>query len=85
MDAHLFGGGSSAADAIEQVERYVAAIKAVGGFGSIDWHVRTSIPANREFRPWGEAYVAILEQLAADPQLWVTSLDEIAAWVASRA
>ena len=85
MDANLFQGGASVADAIQQVERYLAAIKAVGGFGSIDWHVRSSIPANREFRPWGEAYLAILERLAADPELWVTSLDEIAAWVASRA
>ena len=85
MDANLFQGGASVADAIQQVERYLAAIKAVGGFGSIDWHVRSSIPANREFRPWGEAYLAILERLAADPELWVTSLDEIAARVASRA
>jgi hypothetical protein len=85
MDGNLFYGGSSVADAIRQVERYLAAIKAVGGFGSIDWHVRASIPANREFRPWGEAYMAILEQLAADPEVWVTSLDEVAAWVESRA
>jgi hypothetical protein len=85
MDGTLFYGGSSVADAIQQVERYLAAIKAVGGFGSIDWHVRSSIPANREFRPWGEAYLAILARLAADPQLWVTSLDEVAAWVESRA
>ena len=85
MDGNLFYGGSSVTDAVEQVERYLAAIKAVGGFGSIDWHVRSSIPANSEFRPWGEAYLAILERLAADPELWVTSLDEVAAWVESRA
>ena len=85
MDGNLFYGGSSVADAVEQVDRHVSAIKAVGGFGSIDWHVRASVPANREFRSWGEAYLAILERLAADPELWVTSLDEVASWVESRA
>lgn len=85
MDGNLFYGGSSVADAIQQVDRSLAAIKGVGGFGSIDWHVRSSIPANPEFRPWGKAYLAILERLAADPELWVTSLDEVAAWVESRA
>jgi hypothetical protein len=85
MDGNLFYGGSSVADAVQQVERYLEAIKAVGGFGSIDWHVRSSIPANPEFHTWGEAYLAILALLAADPELWVTSLDEVAAWVESRA
>lgn len=79
MDGHLFYAGSSVDHALAELDRYLAAVKDCGGFGAIDWHVRTSIPANREFRHWGEAYLAILDHLAADDELWVTSLDEVAA------
>ncbi len=70
--------------AVQELQRYVHTIKRLGGLGVIDWHVRTSYPGNSEFRDWGRAYLEIIELLAADRDLWVTNLSEIAAWVSQR-
>jgi hypothetical protein len=84
MDGNLFYRGSTPEEAVERVAAYLRRIKEYGGLGVIDWHVRTSLPANREFRDWGTAYLAILDLLAADRELWVADLGEIGRWVEAR-
>jgi hypothetical protein len=84
MDGNLFYSGSAPDAAVKRVADYVAQLKKYGGLGVIDWHVRTSIPANREFRDWGTAYLAILDLLAADRELWVANLGEIERRVRTR-
>jgi hypothetical protein len=84
MDGNLFYRGSTPKAAVERVATYLRRIKEYGGLGVIDWHVRTSVPANREFRDWGAAYLGILDLLAADPDLWVAGLGEIDRWLETR-
>jgi hypothetical protein len=84
MDGNLFYRGSTPEAAVKRVADYVAQLKKYGGLGVIDWHVRTSIPANRESRDWGKAYLGILDLLAADRELWVANLGEIERQVRTR-
>ncbi len=84
MDGTLFRAGRGREAAVAEAMALIDEVIAVGGFGTLDWHVRTSLPLNREFRPWGEAYVAVLDRLAADDRVWVTSLDAAARWVQER-
>ncbi len=81
MDGNLFYRPIEVDAAIEQIVTGIQQIKACGGFGSIDWHVRTSFPGNPEFRNWGECYVRLLERLAREPDIWVTSLEDIHEWL----
>jgi len=83
MDGNLFYESNDIDAAVETVEGLVDRIAATGGMGSIDWHIQTSHPVNRTFRPWGIAYQEILRSLAARNDLWVTSLGAIADWVAT--
>ena len=84
MDGTLFRGGRSVEVAVAEAGGLIDEVVATGGFGALDWHVRTSLPLNREFRAWGETYVALLDRLAADDRVWVTSLDAAARWVEER-
>lgn len=81
MDGNLFYRPIEIDAALNQIADAVAIIKACGGIGSVDWHVRTSFPGNPEFRNWGEAYVRLLEMLAFDREIWVTSLEEVNQWM----
>jgi hypothetical protein len=49
------------------------------GVAAIDWHEYTSFPASKRYRRWGEAYLALLDHLAADPAIAVQSFDELVA------
>jgi hypothetical protein len=84
MDGNLFYRRTDVESAAHQVQQYVEAIKRLGGVGVIDWHVRTSYPGNVAFRDWSLAYLEIIRSLAADHELWVTNLGEIADWVSLR-
>jgi hypothetical protein len=85
MDGNLFyQRDRTVHSAVEEIARTVATIKQLGGLGAIDWHVRMAYPGNREYANWGRAYQAIIQALAADPELWVTNLGEIANWVTQR-
>lgn len=84
MDGTLFRSGWSSEQAAAEVGQLIETVVGVGGFGALDWHVRTSLPLNREFRDWGETYLATLDRLAADDRIWVTSLDAAATWVTER-
>lgn len=81
MDGNLFYRPVEVDDAVKQIADAVSIIKTCGGMGSLDWHVRTSFPGNPEFRSWGEAYVRLLELLASDSEIWVTSLEDIHRWL----
>ena len=85
MDGNLLYGSDDVDAAVAQVARVVDTIRAVGGVGSIDWHIQASVPRTPEYRHWGVAYQEILALLAGDPDLWVTSHREIARWSAGRA
>jgi len=95
MDAALFGDRAAKTTAasgeawrtehaVATVSQLIDTVIGVGGFGAIDWHVRTSLPLNREFRPWGKTYLAILDRLAADDRIWVTGLDAAWEWIGER-
>lgn len=84
MDASLFRGPHVPADPASAVDRVIDEVVAVGGFGALDWHVRSSLPRNREFSLWGATYLSVLDRLAADRRIWVTSLDTAARWVIDR-
>jgi hypothetical protein len=84
MDASLFVGSGASADPVAAATRVIDEVVAVGGFGTLDWHVRSSLPRNREFNAWGATYLTLLDRLAADPRIWVTGLDAAAQWVADR-
>jgi hypothetical protein len=85
MDGNLFYLSNDIDAAVDAVGRMIDRIVEVGGLGVIDWHIQTSFPANREFRAWGIAYQEILSRLAGRSEVWVTSLEAIAEWVARRA
>jgi hypothetical protein len=57
-------------------------LKRFEGVAAIDWHEYTSFPASKRYRRWGEAYLALLDQLAADPEIAVQTFDELVAGVA---
>ena len=84
MDGNLFYGSDDVGAAVRTVAEQVDQIVSVGGFGSIDWHIQASVPRSVEFRPWGVAYGEILAMLAARDDVWVTSLEEVHAWVERR-
>ena len=84
MDGNLFYQQTSIKVALARVKSYVDVIRRLGGLGVIDWHVRTSFPKNTRFRDWGKAYLLIMEYLASNSDIWVTSLEDISAWLRSR-
>ena len=84
MDGNLFYSPLPVDVAVETIMTQVKVIKQFGGVGIIDWHVRTSVPLNKEYENWGKAYVATLESLAQDSEIWVTSVKDIADWIKVR-
>jgi len=84
LDSALMQRVPDEGPASDELGRVVAAVKASGGLGVLDWHVRASAPANREFRAWGETYLRTLEAIAGDDELWVTDLARITQWVEGR-
>jgi hypothetical protein len=80
MDAALLGDGATADEAVEALWGSIGEVRAVGGLGVLDWHVRMSYPANRRYRSCGEAYLGTLDRLAGADDLWVTDLGTIERW-----
>lgn len=85
MDGNLFYESRDVEAGVATVARTVDEITASGGVGSIDWHLQTSVPCTPEYWHWGEAYLAILEDLASRRDLWVTSHAEVERWWTARA
>ena len=84
MDSCLFHNRESVDEAFKNLKKYLKIIKSYQGIGVVDWHVRTSYPKNRAYRTWGQTYLKMLEYLAGDREIWVTSLENIYDWVKSR-
>lgn len=78
MDGNLFKRTKDVDVALAEFEKYLDEVERVGGVGMIDWHTRTSYPANKQYHNWGVGYVKILELLATRKNAWVTSAVEIA-------
>lgn len=74
MDGAIFyRPGATAADGIATADAWIDRLVEAGGCGAIDWHLRTSYPANRQFAEWGRAYIGILDALARRHDVHVTS------------
>ncbi|MEI8334575.1 MAG: hypothetical protein WCH74_12115 [Chloroflexota bacterium] len=85
MDGNLFHASTDVDPAVAAVSDMIERIVDGGGIGTIDWHIQTSYPGNREFRVWAVAYQAILDMLAGRQDIWVTDLGAIERWVSCRA
>jgi hypothetical protein len=84
MDGNLFYQPTTVRSAVDRVGEFVTALKQAAGIASIDWHVRSSYPANTAYRSWGEAYLQILHVLASDDSVWVTTPENIVDWWTAR-
>ncbi|MCG8607993.1 hypothetical protein MJD09_23780 [bacterium] len=80
MDGNLFYQPVSVDEAVRTITEYVATIRRLEGVGVIDWHVRTSYPGNKEYAHWGEAYLAVLNYLSNQSDVWVTNLADLERW-----
>ncbi|MCA9257326.1 MAG: hypothetical protein KDA33_16885, partial [Phycisphaerales bacterium] len=78
MDGAVFyRPGATRADGIRVAAEWIDRLVDAGGCGAIDWHVRTSFPASRQFAEWGHAYLGILDLLAARSDVFVTSCADL--------
>lgn len=63
----------------DRLAALLAGLKRFEGVAAIDWHEYTSFPASKRYRRWGEAYLTLLDHLAADPAVAVQTFDELVA------
>ncbi|HET6226350.1 MAG TPA: hypothetical protein VFF27_08735 [Bacteroidia bacterium] len=84
MDGHVFYKHEDVEKGFKEITEAVSRIKKCGGLGAIDWHVRTSFPKNVKYKNWGTLYVKILNYLAQDNEIWVTSCNEVMNWFKER-
>ena len=78
--AFFYHPGATVASTLERVSAIVDTLKSYEAVAALDWHDYTSHPAtSRAFRPWGEAYLEILDLLAADPEVAIETFPEITA------
>jgi hypothetical protein len=76
--AFFYREGQTVEQTIDHVRRLLATLKQYEGVGSIDWHVRTSFPGSDQYRDWGNAYLALLDLLASDPEIAVMNCADVA-------
>ena len=76
--AYFYDGQLSAQQAVDAFSRELDMLKTYESCAAIDWHVRTAYPGSRRYREWGEAYLGILELLAGDSEVEVTTCAEAA-------
>jgi hypothetical protein len=65
------------AGAVEHFQGLVNTLKRYEGVASLDWHDRAAYPAAPAYREWGRAYLEIIDLLAADPEVEVTTAAEV--------
>jgi hypothetical protein len=81
MDGSFFYSHGQTVDAtVAHVKRLVDSLKEYEGAATLDWHQETSYPSAGPFRLWGEAYLAILDLLAADPEVSVQPCQDLVDW-----
>jgi hypothetical protein len=77
MDGGFFYQRGQTLDGVlEHMSMLLNRLKEYRGVAAIDWHDYTSFPASSKFRHWGEAYLRILEMLAADKTIAVKSCEQ---------
>jgi len=82
MDTMLASGREGELDgAVLRFERLLEALKEAHGIAAVDWHEYTSVPAGQERAQLGHLYTAILDVLAADPDVAVLDYADIEAAV----
>jgi hypothetical protein len=69
---------------VETVKNYITSIKKYQGIGIIDYHVRTSYPADNNYKNWATTYQKVLSYLSKDPEIWVDNLANISNWLKKR-
>jgi hypothetical protein len=85
MDGNLFYRPEQAGgDQLDRILAFVKSLKYYRGIGVVDWHSDTSHPSTPGYQNWGACYFALLQALAEDSSLWVTSLGEIVTWMQQR-
>jgi hypothetical protein len=78
MDGHLFYRAARTMDGVlAHIERLLDGLKRFEGLAAVDWHQETSFPASGPFRPWGQAYLELLDLLAADREVAVMRYDDV--------
>ena len=69
--AYFYHAEPGVDEVVRNFRKLLEQLKHHGGVGAIDWHVTTAFPGSQRYRKWGEAYLAILEALASDPEVAV--------------
>ncbi len=86
MDRAFFLGPDRSADqAVAGFVRLVDDLKRHEGIASLDWHQEIALPASRDYRHWGNAFLSMMDLLAADPEVAVRSCAEVLAMSEARA
>jgi hypothetical protein len=75
--AFFYEKGYSIEAALARVEALLDTLKRCEGIAAIDWHQETSLPKSKRFHRWGEAYLALLDLLAADSTVAVQTFAEV--------
>jgi hypothetical protein len=76
--------GFSVEAALARLEGVLECLKRCEGIAAIDWHQETALPRSKRFRRLGQAYLASLDLLAADPQVAVRSFEQVITTFSSR-
>lgn len=78
MDGSLFRTAeTTVSEVLLEFEALLDSLKRHQGIAAIDWHARTSFPASKQYRKWGEAYIGILDILANDPAVLVMDTKQV--------
>ncbi len=80
MDGNLFYHSNNIDSALKKLTGFISKLKASGGMGVIDWHVRTSYPRNSPFLSWAVCYDKLLKYLSNDREIWVENLLTLHDW-----
>lgn len=61
----------SSSEVVLKFKNILEGLKKNEGAACIDWHVHTSYPGSKEFRAWGEGYLALLHFLVEDSEVLI--------------
>ena len=84
MDQGFHNRELKSGDSFSEFERYLYILEKTGGFGTMDWHVKSSFPANKEFGEWADIYEDVLKNLEKRNDIWFATLEEVTDWWSNR-
>jgi hypothetical protein len=84
MDGNLFYHSNDVEAAVATIAAGFDDLAEVRGMAVFDWHLQACVPTRSAYAPWAEAYQAVLDLLAARPDVWVTDLGSIDRWWSER-